>query len=68
MISTLRRGLLAVLLFFAMNAAFGQEEIPPPDPTEEDPQVPISALWILVAGGAAYGARKAYVAFRHGKR
>lgn len=53
---------MSALFFLAAAAAFAQDE-PPGDPNE-DPQVPISAIWILVAGGAAYGARKAYGVFR----
>ena len=55
---------MSVSFFLAATAALAQD--PPPDPNE-DPQVPISAVWILVAGGAAYGARKAYAAFRDRK-
>lgn len=69
MINVLRRGLMFALFFLVMSTAYAQEPgtDPPPGDPNEDPQVPISAIWILVAGGAAYGARKAYVAFRGGK-
>lgn len=65
MINLLRRGLVFAL-FFVATAALGQD--PPPDPTEEDPQVPIPGIWILLVGGAAYGAKKAYAVFRDKRR
>lgn len=62
MIKELTRRALIVLFCLATTIAAAQEE-PPGDPNE-DPQVPISGIWLLLAGGAAYGGKKVYDFYR----
>jgi hypothetical protein len=50
----IRKGLI-VFFSLATSALFAQ----PGDPGG-DPDVPISGIWLLLAGGAAFGAKKIY--------
>lgn len=53
--------LLLSIFSFAQEPPPGGE--PPPDPGE-NPEVPIGGIEILLLGGAAYGAKKAYDVYR----
>jgi hypothetical protein len=46
-----------LIFIFCIGSSFLYAQ--PGDPNE-DPQVPISGIWLLLAGGAAFGAKKIY--------